>query len=284
MNRRHFLNTTVLGGFVYPLEKNFGLSKEPSRSFKGKILKAVKFGGKVNPDRMRKLKDLGFDGVEGSGPGLNGKEMIEACEKFDLPMHGLVYNKHWKVRLSSPDPETQEAGRVGLEDAMQESKAVGGSSVLLVPGAVKGKNENHDDVWTRSIVQIRKCIPLAKELKIHILIETVWNGFCLKPELFRDYIDEINSPWVQAYYDIGNMQKYGPSHQWIRVLGKRIIKLDVKDWGEKNGFCPLGKGDVNWNKVRSELEQINFSGWATREGSDGGDEETAKLMNELLDL
>ena len=132
MNRRHFLNTTVVGGLVYPLEKNFGLSKEPSRLFKGRILKAVKFGGKVNLDRMRKLKDLGFDGVEGSGPGLNSKEMIEACAKFDLPMHGLVYNKHWKVRLSSPDPETQEAGRVGLEDAMQESKAVGGSSVLLV--------------------------------------------------------------------------------------------------------------------------------------------------------
>jgi len=32
------------------------------------------------------------------------------------------------------------------------------------------------------------------------------------------------------------------------------------------------------------LEKIEFSGWATREGSDGGIEKTAKLMNELLAL
>jgi len=112
----------------------------------------------------------------------------------------------------------------------------------------------------------------------------VWNGFCYKPEQFRDYIDEIDSPWVKAYYDIGNMQKFAPSHEWIRILGKRTLKLDVKDWGSKNGFCPLGQGDVNWKEVRNQLEKTEFSGWATREGNDGGVENTAQLMNELLAL
>ena len=208
----------------------------------------------------------------------------KALAEVGLPMHGVVYNKHWKVRLSSPKEETREASRKGLEDAMRESKAVGGTSVLLVPGKVGGKDETHDHVWSRSIEQIRKCIPLCEKLKIHILIETVWNGFCLKPEQFRDYIDEIDSPWVQAYYDIGNMQKFVPSHEWIRILGKRTLKLDVKDWGKKTGFCSLGKGDVEWDKVRNELEKIDFQGWATREGGDGGDDKTAKLMNELLGL
>ena len=132
---------------------------------------------------------------------------------------------------------------------MKESKGVGGTSVLLVPGRVKGDQESHKHVWDRSIEQIRQLLPLAEKLKIHILIETVWNGFCYKPEEFRDYIDAIDSPWVQAYYDIGNMQKFAPSHEWIRILGKRTLKLDVKDWGSKNGFCPLGKGDVDWKKV-----------------------------------
>jgi hexulose-6-phosphate isomerase len=227
---------------------------------------------------------LGFDGIEGSGPGLQIEPMKKACAKHDLPMHGVVYNKHWKVRLSDPNPEVREKSRIGLAQAMREAKGVGGTSVLLVPGRVKGDQETHQHVWDRSIEQIRKLIPLASELKIHILIETVWNGFCYKPEQFRDYIDAINSPWVQAYYDIGNMQKYGPSHKWIRILGKRTLKLDVKDWGSKNGFCPLGQGDVDWKKVRNELEQIDFRGWATREGNDGGVEITARLMNELLGL
>ena len=282
MNRRDFVSTTATGLACAGLAP-LGLDAK-NASFRGKILKSVKFGGRPNIDRLKKLKDLGFDGVEGSGPGMQIDGLKKALAEVGLPMHGVVYNKHWKVRLSSPKPETREASRKGLEDAMRESKAVGGTSVLLVPGKVGGKDETHDHVWSRSIEQIRKCIPLCKKLKIHILIETVWNGFCLKPEQFRDYIDEIDSPWVQAYYDIGNMQKFAPSHEWIRILGKRTLKLDVKDWGKKTGFCTLGKGDVEWDKVRNELEKIDYKGWATREGGDGGDDKTAKLMNELLGL
>ncbi|MEC7627735.1 MAG: sugar phosphate isomerase/epimerase family protein [Verrucomicrobiota bacterium] len=278
MNRRNFLLTTT-GSFAL---SSFSVGQ--SKSFKGRIHKAVKFGSKPNEKRMKELKNLGFDGIEGSAPGLQVDEMKKACSKHELPMHGVVYNKHWKVRLSDPNPEVREASRVGLAQAMQEAKGVGGTSVLLVPGAVRGEKETHQLVWDRSIAQIRKLIPLAEELRIHILIETVWNGFCYKPEQFRDYIDEINSPWVQAYYDIGNMQKFAPSHEWIRILGKRTLKLDVKDWGSKNGFCPLGQGDVNWSKVRDELEKFDFKGWATREGNDGGVEKTAKLMNALLGL
>ncbi len=278
MNRRKFLTTTTTSLAMVPF-----LSAK-THSFKDRIQKAVKFGTKPNEKQMQKLKDLGFDGIEGSGPGLQTEAMKKACAKHSLPMHGLVYNKHWKVRLSDPNPKVRDESRKGLAQAMREAKGVGGTSVLLVPGRVKGSQETHQHVWDRSIEQIRKLLPLAEELKIHILIETVWNGFCYKPEQFRDYIDAIDSPWVQAYYDIGNMQKYGPSHEWIRVLGKRTLKLDVKDWGSKNGFCPLGQGDVDWKKVRHELEQIEFKGWATREGSDGGVENTARLMNELLAL
>jgi hexulose-6-phosphate isomerase len=126
---------------------------------------------------MQKLKDLGFDGIEGSAPGLQVESMKKACAKIDLPMHGVVYNKHWKVRLSDPDPKVRDESRKGLAQAMKDSKGVGGTSVLLVPGRVKGDQESHKHVWDRSIEQIRKLLPLAEKLKIHILIETVWNGF-----------------------------------------------------------------------------------------------------------
>jgi len=276
MNRRNFITVSSLGLTQF-------VSGDP-KSFKGQIKKAVKFGTKPNEAQMQKLKDLGFDGIEGSAPGLQVEPMKQACQKIDLPMHGVVYNKHWKVRLSDPDPKVREESRKGLAQAMKDSNGVGGTSVLLVPGRVKGEKETHKQVWSRSIEQIRKLIPLAKKLQVHILIETVWNGFCYKPEEFRDYIDAIDSPWVKAYYDIGNMQKFAPSHEWIRILGKRTLKLDVKDWGSKNGFCPLGQGDVDWKKVRNELEKIEFTGWATREGNDGGVEKTAQLMDDLLAL
>lgn len=117
-------------------------------------------------------------------------------------------------------------------------------------------------------MEIRKVLPTASRLGIHILIENVWNGFCETPDQMRDYVDEIDSPWVGIYFDIGNVRKFGPSEDWIHVLGSRIIKLDVKDWGKKNGFCRLGEGDVNWPEVRTALAKIKFTGWATREGGD----------------
>ena len=283
MNRRDFCKTAGAATAV-AATSTIQAEAPRARANQGLIYKSVKWGGKPNLPRMKKLKELGFDGIEGSAPGMDVGGIRKACEEVGLPMHGVVYNKHWNKRLSSPDKAVRDEGRTGLESAIRESKAVGGSSVLLVPGAVRGPNETHEQVWERSITEIRKVIPLASKLGIHVLIETVWNGFCYKPEQFRDYLDEINNPWVQAYYDIGNMQKFAPSHEWIRILGNRNVKLDVKDWGVKNGFCPLGQGDVEWDKVRAELKKIGFNGWVTREGGDGGDEKTAALMDELLDL
>ena len=289
MNRRVFIQATagtVAATSALGADEPKPVAPKAPRTgqFRGRVYKSVKFGGKPNVDRMKRLKELGFDGVEGSAPGMNVDGLRKACAEVGMPMHGVVYNKHWKMRLSSPDPETREIGRKGLEEAIRESKAVGGSSVLLVPGRVSGAEETHQHVWDRSIAEIRKVLPLASRLGIQVLIETVWNGFCYKPEQFRDYLDAIDSPWVGAYYDIGNMQKFAPSHEWIRVLGSRTVKFDVKDWGVKNGFCPLGKGDVDWKLVRREMERIDFSGWVTREGGDGGDDKTAALMDELLDL
>tara|TARA_Y100001934_G_C12232211_1_gene715936 strand:- start:219 stop:1088 length:870 start_codon:yes stop_codon:yes gene_type:complete len=289
MNRRTFIQATTGTAAVSSVigadkPKNDVSKTSAAGQFRGRVYKSVKFGGKPNVERMKRLKDLGFDGVEGSAPGMNLDGLRKACAEVEMPMHGVVYNKHWKMRLSSPNPETREIGRKGLEEAIRESKAVGGSSVLLVPGRVSGAEETHQHVWDRSITEIRKVLPLASRLGIQVLIETVWNGFCYKPEEFRDYLDAIDSPWVGAYYDIGNMQKFAPSHEWIRVLGSRTVKFDVKDWGRKNGFCPLGKGDVDWKLVRREMERIDFSGWVTREGNDGGDDKTAALMDELLDL
>jgi len=296
MNKRTFLKqsgstaiaSTVLGTAFSGISKATAVESTtdtPAGNNRGVIYKAVKTNGKLTAGQLAKLKELGFDGVEGVSPGIADKaaymDMIRAS---GMPVHGVVDMVHWKQRLSSPDASVRAAGQKALEQAVIDSKEFGGSSVLLVPGKVSGPDETHDHVWQRSIAEIRKTLPLASKLGIHILIENVWNGFCETPELLCRYIDEINSPWVGVYFDIGNVQKFSPAHECIRKLGKRIVKLDVKDWGVKNGFCKLGEGDVDWPEVRKALKEIGFSGWATREGNDGGHEHTARLMDELLDL
>jgi hexulose-6-phosphate isomerase len=196
--------------------------------------------------------------------------------------HGKVCGWHWGTRLSSPDQSVRDRARTNLERDLRTTHTLGGSAVLLVPGKVSGASETHDDVWHRSIAEVRKVLPLASRLGVRILIETVWNGFCEAPDTFRDYIDAFHSPWVGAYFDIGNMQKFAPAEEWIRVLGSRTVKLDIKDWGVKTRFCRLGDGDVDWDKVRQALLETGFSGWATREGRDKSLEDTSALIDQLL--
>ncbi|MCA9260487.1 MAG: sugar phosphate isomerase/epimerase [Planctomycetales bacterium] len=248
----------------------------------GSILKSVKFGMIEGPSdvlgKFQLCQELGFDGMELISPfDVAAAEIRRASDATQMPVHGVVDMKHWEIRLSSPDPKVREQGREILIQAIKDAASFGGHTVLLVPGAVRGADETHDDVWKRSIPEIRLAVPTASRLGVRILIENVWNGFCETPEQLRDYLDEIDSPWVGSYFDIGNVRKFGPSEDWIQTLGSRIVKLDVKDWGKSNGFCKIGDGDVNWPAVRKALGAIGYRGWSTAEVAGGPRERLADI-------
>lgn len=232
-------------------------------------------------DKFGLCKELGYDGMELISPNNPPIEALRAASAATgMPVHGVVNDRHWKVRLSAPDQPTRDAGRAILEQAIRDAADMGGHTVLLVPGVVNGE-ATHEQVWSRSIAEIRKTLPLAASRGVRLLIENVWNGFCETPEQLRDYLDEIGSPWVGSYYDIGNSQKFSPSEKWIRVLGSRIVKLDIKDWGVSAGFCKIGDGDVNWPAVRDALAEIGFSGWCTAEVAGGGRERLADIHHRM---
>lgn len=293
-NRREFLRASAAcaaGSAVLSLSGSLALAAtQVPTARKDRFFTAVKWGmietsGSVL-EKFQLCKDIGYSGMELISPldGFSVEEATAATKATQMPVHGVVDMKHWDIRLSSPDEKVREQGVAILRQALEDSHAMGGSSVLLVPGKVDGDAETHDDVWKRSIECIRPVLPTASHLGVRILIENVWNGFCETPEQLRDYLDEIDSPWVNAYFDIGNVRKFGPSEEWIRVLGERIVKLDVKDWSEKDGFCKIGDGDVNWEEVRKALDEIRFSGWCTAEVTGGGPEELTDIHRRMTDV
>ena len=295
LNRRDFGKASSLALAATALPA-LGQAVDEQPRPKPRILKSIKFGmfGGNLPiaDKFRALKEIGYDGVELNSPGgVDKKQALAASRETGLPIHGVVDSIHWGTRLSSPDAATRRKGLEGLKTAIRDTRLVGGSAVLLVPGAVRdAKNENHQQVWDRSIEQINLAIPLVAKLGIHILIENVWNNFLYDPkgdnnqsaDLLAKYLDEINSPWVGSYFDIGNHQRFGKPAEWIRTLGKRIVKLDVKDWGKSNGFCKIGDGDVDWPDVRKALGEIGFTGWSTAEVG-GGNRDRIKEIHDRMD-
>ena len=260
-----------------------------------RILFAVKYGmvqGDASmTEKFQLLKDLGYDGVELDSPApYTAEEVRAAIEASGLPVHGVVDSVHWNQRLSSPDETTRRAGIDALGGALRDANDFGGHAALLVPGRVAdADHENHDHVWERSIAGIHEVLPMAAKLGVRILIENVWNGFCYvhdgpsdqTAEKLAEYIDAIDSPWVGSYFDIGNHQKYGKPAEWIRTLGSRIVKLDVKDWGVEAGWAKIGDGDVDWADVSKALDEIGYTGWATAEVSGGGKERLADIKQRM---
>ncbi|MEX0937967.1 MAG: TIM barrel protein [Pirellulales bacterium] len=238
--------------------------------------------------QFKMLKELGYDGVEIDSPGgVDKEEAIAASRETGLPIEGVVNSTHWNVRHSDPDPAVRQQALENMKTAMRDAKRVGADSVLLVPGKVNDPlAENHDQVWERSITEIRKMLPLAEELQMKILIENVGNGFCTDPRQFARYIDEIDSPLVGVHFDIGNHIAHSPPADWIRILGRRIRKLDVKDRNKTTREMTLiGEGDADWPAVRQALEEVGYRGWVAAEVR-GGDRErladVVRRMNNVL--
>ena len=296
LNRRHFLATAgqaVAAAAVLQVSPVAGKPQTPAKG--PKLKKAVKIGMVTDKiplvDKFSMLKDLGFDGVELNSPdNLDLKEVLDARDRSGLLIPGVVDSVHWRETLSHPDPATREKGLEALQTALRDAKAYGATSVLLV-AAVVDKGISYADAYTRSQAEIRKAIPLAEELGVKILLENVWNNFLLSPLEFARYIDEFESPLIGAHFDVGNVVKIGWPEQWIHTLGKRIGKLDIKEFsralmnekGPAAGFnVEIGDGDCDWAAVMQALRDIGYDGWGTAEVA-GGDRKRLKEISERMD-
>lgn len=271
-NRRNFLKATAAASVVTlaaATSADEPADDEP-RYKKAVKITMVKEKGSLT-EIFKMLKSLGYDGVEMKSPGgPAANEVNAAVQASGLPVHGVVNSVHWTQRLSDPNPEVRAVGLKALKQTIRDSKSYGGSSTLLVPGKVVD-GVTYEQCWKRSIAEIKKATPLAEELGIDILIENVWNDFLTDPKEMARFIDETDSKMVGAYFDVGNAVRYSPPEKWIPILGKRIRKLDIKDFSHKDKFRPkLTEGDVNWPNVMNELEKIGYRGWGTAEVA-GGD-------------
>lgn len=236
-------------------------------------------------DKFKVSRDAGFDGVSLLYPAtdLTIRTATKAFDLTGLPIHNVNNSEHWKIRLSDPDPSVRKKAFESVKGTIQFASDVGASSILLVVGKVTDpQHENHDHVWNRSTTIIKQLIPIAARLGVRILVENVGNGFCETPEQWARYIDQFQSPWVGAFYDIGNHHSRGGADNWARVLGSRIVKLDLKghDTGTAKN-CNMYEGDVPWGNVRNELSAIRFTGWVTAETKGGGLERLKQVVQRM---
>jgi len=262
--RRNFLSSVAAAPFLaaaaetrLPIKKAvwFGMLREPATAT---IL-----------EKFQMAKDAGFEEIEcpTTPEQARAEEMLAASKTTGLRIHSVMNQEHWRSPLSSGDRAVVDKSMEGMRTSLRNAKLWGADTVLLVP-AVVNPETSYQQAWERSQREIRKLIPLAEELKVIIGIEEVWNKFLLSPLEFAKYVDEFNSPWIRAYFDVGNVAINSYPADWIRTLGKRIVKLHIKDFSfRKNvaNFSPLLEGDIDFKAIHAALLEIGYKGTATLE-------------------
>ncbi len=294
MNRRDFLK----GGSALVLSAVAGSSvaadqvlvTKPRRPLKRGIMwGTVGVKGSVL-EKMKAVKEAGFDGAEMNSH-MDQDEVLRARDATGLAIPSVCGVRHWDLPLSHPDRKVREQGLEALQQTLRDARRYGASSVLLVP-AIVNQEVSYGDAYTRSQAEIRKALPLAEELGVKIAIENVWNQFLLSPLEAARYVDEFNSPAVGWHFDVGNIINYGWPEQWIRILGKRIQKLHIKEFSRKQrdnqglwkGFeVKLLEGDDNWPAVMKAVDEVGYNGWAITEQGGGDTPEGLRGLRERLD-
>jgi L-ribulose-5-phosphate 3-epimerase len=289
MDRRRFVQTAAALTFMSTVRAHAG-----TRLPIGMAVEYSMLPTKLSiMERFQLAKDCGFERIECPTTRDQGdaEKMKAAAEKTGLPIHSVMNMDHWEYPFSSADPAVVERSLEGARVSMHNAHLWGASTVLLVPAVVNAQT-TYKEAYDRSQVAIRKLIPLADELNVTLALEEVWNKFLLSPLEFARYIDEYHSPRVRAYFDVGNVVLYGYPQDWIRVLGKRIAKLHIKDFsftrqkGTDNSvaaWVSLGEGDIDWTAVYAALRDVGYEGTATLE-LDPGDGTYLKEMRRRFGL
>jgi L-ribulose-5-phosphate 3-epimerase len=312
LNRRVFLTTSAAAGAGLVLA-----SRLEAAPWKTTLHKALI--GTPNEQIFKSWKAAGFEGMETTDWKTSPQDAAAArktAESLGMKIHSVLFG--WGSMNGGDAALANSVAQV--ETALRAAQGYGAETVLLVPCRLDGlpmpepwefdirfddktghirqvvagdnakyekyiKAHNYAADSTRKGVE--KLIPTAEKTGVIIALENVWNNLWVKPEIAANFVASFDSPWVKAYFDIGNHVKYAPPQDWIHALGKLIVKCHVKDFklkpdGHGGDFCNIRDGSVNWPVVRKALDDIGYNGWMTIEGGDLSLAEHSKRLDLIL--
>jgi len=244
-------------------------------------------GGTVFEEMFKQLKEAGFDGVElnvddvGHSAHSLTLETSDAeladikalSQKFGLPVVSISTSMLGGYRMGAPDKADREYAKQIIRAQLKYAKALGATGILIVPGGVP-QQKSFIRAYALSMQTLLELKPEIEAAQINTGVENVWNGFFMSPFDMASFVDKADSPYIGAYYDIGNVVAFSWTEYWIEVLGKRICNIHVKDFkrgGASGGlnaggtFVDLLEGDVNWDAVVPALQAAGFDGYLTAE-------------------
>ncbi len=261
--------------------------------------------GNTVEDSIRAAAEAGFDGIELAlnETGQLGLDATDAeldgyrntAQQAGIAITSLATGLYWSYPMTSSDAAIREKAKTIVKKQLDAAARLGVDAILVVPGAVGvdfvsgSEVVPYDVAYDRALGALKELAPYAESRKVSIGVENVWNKFLLSPLEMRQFLDTIGSPFVGAYFDVGNVLATGYPEHWIRILGERIRRVHIKDFrrsvGTLDGFVDLLSGDVDFPAVFQALRDVGYNGWITAEVFPYGrfPQMTAKQASQAMD-
>lgn len=251
-----------------------------------KAISIWSFPGEWALDRkLAVAREAGFEGFEidltEDGPvGMktSKEDLLSVRRKVEnagLQLSGLATGLYWGTNAASADAEVRRRASNILQRQISCAVDLGIDAVLVVPAAVGvdfipgAEVVRYVTAYERAQAFLREALPIAEKAGVSLCVENVWNKFLLSPREMTGFIDELKSPAVGSYFDVGNVLLTGYPEDWILTLAQRIRRVHFKDFrrnvGTIDGFCDLLSGDVSWPSVIQALRQVGYTGWIAAE-------------------
>lgn len=230
--------------------------------------------------------EMGLDGVELTfGDCLDENITPEEClaiknyaEEKGVGLRTLASGSAWGCSIATPDDAEREKALEFSRKYIQVAAQLGAETILFIPGAVDVAWDEsrpvipYQEVWDYAQASLKSLIPLAEEVEVNIGLENVWNKFLLSPMEMKLFIEQLDSPRIGSYLDLGNTLLNGYPEHWITLLGDHVKAIHVKNFsrsdcaGVLHGFGDsLKEGDLDYENVKNALKTINYQGPLTVE-------------------
>jgi sugar phosphate isomerase/epimerase len=224
------------------------------------------FGLERLADSAKRLEKahLSFIELHGNHYGDDLGYKVDECLKIlgdhDLKVSGVCGMFSAENDMSSNRPHIRQAAIDYLRREIPFTKAVGGSYLLVVPGAV-GRPKAYDDMeQDRSVAILQQCAPWFVEYDVQAAIEPIRSAevsFVHSVAAAKRYIREVSSPGVAHINgDVYHMQSE-ERHigEAIMEAGEMLLNLHFAD----SNRSALGEGSLDVGTIIRALYIIGHN-------------------------
>jgi len=223
-------------------------------------------------DRLFQARKAGFDFVELSVDDTDPRiarldwskteraVLLQAVANTGVPLRSLSLSSHRRFPLGSPDAATRKLGLELLFKAIDLALDLNLRFILLsgAENYYQARTEESKDLFLEAI---GKGFEYASSAGMMLALEN-WDIQIDSLTKVMEYVNYFNSPWFQAYADIGNLVFAGVDVlEELEAAKGHISALHVKDTlpGQLRYIKP-GTGKVPFAEAFAKIAEIGYQG------------------------